>query len=733
MLYLKCNVDLQLILDPLQSTTEARTFTIAGPDIAKACVKRESESKEGCISPLAKITLPRKVKIAAGIPVEAKHFAHLYPLEGLAGKHARLLQEPSLGGQTWLEALLFGAFVYFDAGGDVIRINALTLATSDLTASRLYLEGPFDVNPAFFESLEIADRIKNVTMDDLQDAELRYMAWVNPGELIDGQGLGDDKVASWEHGAIVFQCGDEPREKNIYFRIALGPSSRSGPGSFMDLALQSMRDSMLEAEEARQQMEQELALFRMSGPEAWIKQHSLRLLMYYVAGCYIYGSMEGWDWFDTVYYLTTTATTVGYGDIVPETPNGRLFTAIYAPLGCVYVVTAMMPIVSSILAALARGTSPTSIALQKLVDGISSCCWHLLTACRCCCRYCCCLWLFESRHARDVEEHRSRAARRLEEKRKAKSLAPAEVDAQGNVVMNTQAQYINVLVGPILLLIATALLAYYGFHDDLPSSIYFSVITMTTVGYGDLAPTNWHSKLALIFMMPIATAALTSAVSEAHKIAIRDAIRNAKFHLVIDELLLQETNGDPDRQLNKADFIMATLKAYDLVDEETLKIIANGFKEVSVDEGDGKDPSSNAADSAGKAGSKKPGGRKGGTLGCKQVYSQLVTQKRIHHVSKGTSQSQSDLKLPAGIVGVDLSAADGGFQQWYDQVWIPEVFKRAGKRYDPAPKAVRLPPPKSGLAPMAKAYKPVAPNAVRKGNPFIFSPDSVGDGDDLGA
>jgi len=35
---------------------------------------------------------------------------------------------------------------------------------------------------------------------------------------------------------------------------------------------------------------------------------------------------ENWDWLDSVYFTTSTITTVGYGDMVPHTYWGRIFT-----------------------------------------------------------------------------------------------------------------------------------------------------------------------------------------------------------------------------------------------------------------------------------------------------------------------------------------------------------------------------------------------------------------------
>lgn len=37
-------------------------------------------------------------------------------------------------------------------------------------------------------------------------------------------------------------------------------------------------------------------------------------------------SFEGWSWEDSIYFTTSTITTVGYGDLTPGTYWGRLFT-----------------------------------------------------------------------------------------------------------------------------------------------------------------------------------------------------------------------------------------------------------------------------------------------------------------------------------------------------------------------------------------------------------------------
>ena len=46
----------------------------------------------------------------------------------------------------------------------------------------------------------------------------------------------------------------------------------------------------------------------------------------YIIAVGVYHTFEGWSWEDSIFFTTSTITTVGYGDMVPHTYYGRLFT-----------------------------------------------------------------------------------------------------------------------------------------------------------------------------------------------------------------------------------------------------------------------------------------------------------------------------------------------------------------------------------------------------------------------
>lgn len=51
------------------------------------------------------------------------------------------------------------------------------------------------------------------------------------------------------------------------------------------------------------------------------------------SGTLFYHFVEGMGWIDAFYFCVITLTTVGYGDLSPQTPVGKLFTVVYIFVG----------------------------------------------------------------------------------------------------------------------------------------------------------------------------------------------------------------------------------------------------------------------------------------------------------------------------------------------------------------------------------------------------------------
>lgn len=59
--------------------------------------------------------------------------------------------------------------------------------------------------------------------------------------------------------------------------------------------------------------------------------------------------LEGFSWFDSVYFSIETVTTVGYGDLTPKTTRGKMFTAVFMLLGVGTVLYALTVLAQAII------------------------------------------------------------------------------------------------------------------------------------------------------------------------------------------------------------------------------------------------------------------------------------------------------------------------------------------------------------------------------------------------
>ena len=52
-----------------------------------------------------------------------------------------------------------------------------------------------------------------------------------------------------------------------------------------------------------------------------------------LGGMFAYSSIEGWRYIDSAYFTIATVTTIGYGDVVPLTDAGKIFTMFFSFFG----------------------------------------------------------------------------------------------------------------------------------------------------------------------------------------------------------------------------------------------------------------------------------------------------------------------------------------------------------------------------------------------------------------
>ncbi len=80
-----------------------------------------------------------------------------------------------------------------------------------------------------------------------------------------------------------------------------------------------------------------------------IKQAILAVILAITFGTICFHLIEGWSFLDSLYVTAQTVTTVGFGDVTPRLPQGRLFATIFMLVGVGVVLYALTTTVQSIV------------------------------------------------------------------------------------------------------------------------------------------------------------------------------------------------------------------------------------------------------------------------------------------------------------------------------------------------------------------------------------------------
>jgi len=269
----------------------------------------------------------------------------------------------------------------------------------------------------------------------------------------------------------------------------------------------------------------------------------ISLIVYYVATIVLYSNLEGWGVVDCIYFAVVVVTTVGYGDYLPTSDAAKIVTIVMAHFALIIVAFSITDLVKIV-----RDVTTRAMRLHEHNLGIFN---------------------------KDA----------IKARRRCRSLFSFLF-------------YIFILaVGTIVF--ATCIDWEENDGSAWLNGLYLTVITVTTIGFGDFSPADTHGlKMFGCFLMLIGIPAAASALTlltqmvfgemrdEVHLKVIQDRMTEEKFEAVNDFVKQMRATGvgnyrnQGDDLISRFEYLSFVLVQNEVIDVQHLQDVMRNFDEI---------------------------------------------------------------------------------------------------------------------------------------------------------
>ncbi|EEC44725.1 predicted protein, partial [Phaeodactylum tricornutum CCAP 1055/1] len=245
---------------------------------------------------------------------------------------------------------------------------------------------------------------------------------------------------------------------------------------------------------------------------------------------------DHWTIVDSMYFAVVTFTTIGYGDLTPDTYAGRIFTCIFALSGVACLGIALGVIGNHIIEAQETAVSQTSALAKAHATPTSTFgCLSRFTVSLQCWRL---LW--------------------------------------------------ELVVVLALVSFFVALVASDPGIDTTKwgDGLYYAIITACTVGYGDFAPSSQAGRALAIVFIPLAVGAMGHFLSIVANWMIEGRQQRFHKHMQAKELTMQDLevmDEDGDGKVTRAEFMEFMLVAMNAIDQSLIDELRDHFRHLDQD------------------------------------------------------------------------------------------------------------------------------------------------------
>jgi len=271
-----------------------------------------------------------------------------------------------------------------------------------------------------------------------------------------------------------------------------------------------------------------------------IKTCVIAILIYLAAAVLFYTFIfqKKWSFIDSLYFAVVTMTTVGYGDLCPDTIPSKLFTCFFALGGVTFIGIALGVIVANVI-------EKDQQALEK-EDRLNR--FSLLSYEKC-------------------------------------SNVKNNCSQQEIPSLLYQLYQFFLLRLPILiaLYLGACIIGYFWEEWNPIEILYYFIVTSTTIGYGDLTPGAEYERVYAIFFILVSVGAMGYIIGEVGNLILERRRQLYYIYLKGRPLRLEnilEMDADGDEEVSLLEYIEFMLKAMEKVDDELLQDIKEQFNKL---------------------------------------------------------------------------------------------------------------------------------------------------------
>lgn len=283
-----------------------------------------------------------------------------------------------------------------------------------------------------------------------------------------------------------------------------------------------------------------------------------------------------WTLIDSIYFAIVTFTTIGYGDLVPDSYISRVFTCFFALSGVACLGIAIGVIGNNVVEAQEKAVEQTKKMAQSRVLNLFGSSIPRKSSRK--------LRVASVGEPSDSDEATAVSTLDSED---SNSEAPQPDSRKSSPLWQLFSRFSLVLV--ILVAFAICVASDPGIDGDkvdIFDALYYTIITASTVGYGDFAPKTQRGRLLAIFFIPLSVGAMGHYLSSVASV-IMDS-RRSSFQKQMDqhELSMQDLeimDEDGDGLVTRAEYLEFMLVAMNKVDKDFIDEIRQSFARLDTD------------------------------------------------------------------------------------------------------------------------------------------------------